>query len=124
MIRLELFVSSLWRSVEFYTSLFQFRVIQTQGADYVALVRPGATLSLVPVEKHQRHSYFAPHLTTARLGVGVEIVLEVENVTDWWHRFQEAGHPTLTELREQPWGAIDFRVSDPDSYYWRITSRT
>jgi hypothetical protein len=26
-------------------------------------------------------------------------------------------------LKEQPWGAEDFRIVDPDGYYWRITTK-
>jgi uncharacterized glyoxalase superfamily protein PhnB len=33
------------------------------------------------------------------------------------------GWPRSAELRRQPWGLTDFRLLDPDGYYWRVTSR-
>jgi hypothetical protein len=32
--------------------------------------------------------------------------------------------PRAAELTRRPWGLTDFRVMDPDGYYWRVTSRT
>jgi lactoylglutathione lyase len=32
-----------------------------------------------------------------------------------------AGHQVVEPPRDQSWGLRDFRVADPDGYYWRIT---
>ncbi|MBE2225487.1 MAG: hypothetical protein IAF02_28385 [Anaerolineae bacterium] len=34
-----------------------------------------------------------------------------------------ANWPLSGELQHQPWGLTDFRMLDPDGYYWRITTR-
>jgi lactoylglutathione lyase len=26
-------------------------------------------------------------------------------------------------IAERPWGLRDFRLADPDGYYWRVTTR-
>jgi len=56
-------------------------------------------------------------------GLGVEIVLEVDDVLAMCQHVASQGRPLAAELKHQPWGLTDFRVSDPDGYYWRVTSR-
>jgi len=54
--------------------------------------------------------------------VGVEIVLEVDDVEGWHARVGASGYPILESLQDRPWGLRDFRIADPDGYYLRITS--
>ena len=56
-------------------------------------------------------------------GRGVEIVLEVEDVEAVYRHVVSQRWPRSAELTRQPWGLTDFRVLDPDGYYWRVTSR-
>jgi lactoylglutathione lyase len=58
-----------------------------------------------------------------RPGRGVEIVLEVDDIEAMYRHVLSEKWPRSAELTRQPWGLTDFRVSDPDGYYWRITSR-
>jgi predicted ester cyclase len=58
-----------------------------------------------------------------RRGLGVEIVIEVDDVERCQERVAASGHPILEPLQDRPWGLRDFRISDPDGYYLRITSR-
>jgi uncharacterized glyoxalase superfamily protein PhnB len=53
----------------------------------------------------------------------VEIVLEVDDVDGWRDRVAASGHPIFEPLQDRPWGLRDFRISDLDGYYLRITSR-
>lgn len=53
--------------------------------------------------------------------VGVELVLEVTDVQAERNHVA-AGWTAVEELVERPWGLSDFRLLDPDGYYWRITS--
>jgi lactoylglutathione lyase len=53
----------------------------------------------------------------------VEIVIEVDGVEWWRDRVAASGHTILAPLQDRPWGLRDFRISDPDGYYLRITSR-
>ncbi|RLL48477.1 hypothetical protein D8M04_04255 [Oceanobacillus piezotolerans] len=57
-----------------------------------------------------------------KIGLGVEIVLEVEDVNDVYNKVVAKGYPIHTELTKRPWGMNDFRIMDPDGYYLRITS--
>ena len=51
------------------------------------------------------------------------VALEVGDVDGCQERVADSGHPILEPLRERPWGLRDFRISDPDGYYLRVTSR-
>jgi uncharacterized glyoxalase superfamily protein PhnB len=53
--------------------------------------------------------------------VGVELVVEVEDLDDALARVQAAEWPIDEELTTRPWGLRDFRLLDPSGYYWRIT---
>lgn len=57
-----------------------------------------------------------------QIGLGVEIVLEVEDIDDVYNKVVAKGYPIQTDLTKRPWGLIDFRIIDPDGYYLRITS--
>jgi lactoylglutathione lyase len=58
-----------------------------------------------------------------RLGGGVEIVLEVDDIDAMYRHVVAQGSPRSAELMRRRWGLTDFRVTDPDGYYWRVTSR-
>ena len=75
------------------------------------------------VKLSEEGHYLGREIATLRRGLGVEIVLEVDDVDGWRDRVAASGHPILEPLRDRPWGLRDFRISDPDGYYPRITSR-
>ena len=54
--------------------------------------------------------------------VGVELVLEVDDLDVDRARVDAAGWPVTEDITERPWGLRDFRLLDPDGYYWRITT--
>ena len=56
-------------------------------------------------------------------GRGIELVLEVDDVTAMCEQVMEQEWPLASPLTPRPWGLTDFRILDPDGYYWRITSR-
>jgi lactoylglutathione lyase len=49
----------------------------------------------------------------------VEIVLDVPDAA--LEAVERAGHELVEPLSDRPWGLRDFRVTDPDGYYLRIT---
>jgi len=51
-------------------------------------------------------------------------VLEVEDLEADRARVAAAGWPVAEEITPRPWGLRDFRLLDPDGYYWRVTTRT
>jgi lactoylglutathione lyase len=55
--------------------------------------------------------------------VGVEVVLEVDDVAGERDQVVAAGWRLDEELQDRPWGLTDFRLVDPVGYYLRITNR-
>jgi len=56
-----------------------------------------------------------------RSGLGVELVVVVEDVAALHARAVASGQADISALVAQPWGLTDFRVVDPDGYYIRVT---
>ena len=52
----------------------------------------------------------------------MEIVLEVEDLGDALEAVRAAGHAVVEPIRARPWGLEDFRLTDPDGYYIRVTT--
>ncbi len=52
----------------------------------------------------------------ATRGLGVEIVLEVDDVHVMYENAQSHGYPIEEPLQKRPWGLTDFRLVDPDGY--------
>lgn len=74
----------------------------------------------LPSEHHFRPAHFA-----GPRGVGVEIVIEVDDVDMAFSRAREAAVACggqVEPLATRPWGQTDFRLIDPDGYYIRVTS--
>ena len=122
-LRLELFVSSMQKSIDFYTHVLGFEQVRGEP-DYVP-VRSGSVLvALGPAAGLPKKHHFNPEVQNSRRGLGVEIVLEVSDVKSFFEKVKATGYKgILSPLRKQSWGATDFRIADPDGYYLRITSR-
>jgi lactoylglutathione lyase len=122
-LRVELFVEDVERSVAFYRRVLGFAEEPHSGdRRYVALRRGEARLGIGAVEALPE-DHPVRWRSSERLGLGVEIVLEIPDLEAAYHHARAAGHPLATELVRQPWGLLDFRLHDPDGYYLRITEQ-
>lgn len=123
-LRLELFVRDPDRSLTFYEQALGFVLDlrrEPPSDDYIPIRHGAVRLALSSLGQLPPSHYFTPR-GEARVGVGVEIVLEVERLQDYEQRAQGADAIVEpTQLR--PWGLLDFRVVDPDGYYIRVTER-
>jgi lactoylglutathione lyase len=121
-LRLELFVSDLRASLEFYGRVLGFEKEAERPGGYTPLARGTARLAL-----NLRGDLDDDHpirlAARDRPGRGVEIVLEVDDVEAMYRHVVAERWRRSAELRPQPWGLTDFRLVDPDGYYWRVTSR-
>ena len=123
-LRLELFVEDMEAAIAFYTRVLAFEVVRLEPGGYASLRLGDIILGIGPVAKlPEEGGYFGRDILAQRRGVGVEIVLEVDDVDGWRDRVAASGHPIFEPLQDRPWGLRDFRISDPDGYYLRITSR-
>ena len=122
-LRLELFVADVERAIRFYREVLGFALLRREP-DYASLGQGDVVLGLDPVAKlPAAEGYFTRSRLAQGRGLGVEIVLEVDDVGAAYDAVRERGHPVLKPLRDRPWGLTDFRIADPDGYYLRITSR-
>ena len=117
-LRLELFVSDCSRSAAFYINALGFEVIRHDESGYVSLRRGGAVIGLNAVERLAADHPLRP-APGDRIGLGVEIVLMVDDVATAHAGAASISSPSPITL--QPWGLTDFRVRDPDGYYIRVT---
>lgn len=111
-------------SIAFYTRVLAFEVARHEPGDYPSLRWGSVILGIGPVSKLPEESgYFGRDISAYHRDLGVEIVLEVDGLDGWRDRVAASGHPILEPLQERPWGLRNFRISDPDGYYLRITSQ-
>jgi lactoylglutathione lyase len=125
-LRFELFVDDVGTSVRFYGATLGLVPPDNWSPDGYVPLRAGALTvgvqnrTTLPVEHH-----FSPaHLAGPR-GVGVEIVVEVDDVERAYALASpeaERHGGRIEPLGERPWGTRDFRLVDPDGYYVRVTS--
>ncbi|MEF0938917.1 VOC family protein [Rhizobium sp. BR 362] len=120
-LRLELFVKAPETSLDFYRRVLGFEVQGSASAEYTMLTNGDAVIAI-----NSRSVLSSDHPlrveTGERAGIGVEIVLSVDDVEDAYRIAKASGWP-VSDLALQPWGLRDFRLSDPDGYYVRVTSR-
>jgi catechol 2,3-dioxygenase-like lactoylglutathione lyase family enzyme len=119
-------VDDVERSVAFYAAVLglqppagydpQGYVPVSAGKVRIGLQRRGA----LPAEHHFRPAHFA-----GPRGVGVEIVIEVDDIDAVFAGATDAALACggqIEPLAMRPWGQTDFRLIDPDGYYVRVTS--
>ena len=116
-LRCEIFPDDLDATVAFYVDVLGFELRRDErysDPPYVALQRGEARVGAAARPRVA--------VTARRPPTGVELVLEVEDVHADFARVTATGWPVDEDLADQPWGLPDFRVVDPNGYYWRLTS--
>jgi lactoylglutathione lyase len=121
-LRLELFVTDMEKSIDFYTKVLGFERLKG-SLNYVPVRSGSVVIGLGPAKGLPKDHHFNPEVQSARRGLGAELVLEVDDIEAYFQKVKDSGHKILSPLRKRPWGATDFRIADPDGYYLRITSR-
>ena len=120
-LQVNLAVKDLQVSAAFYTETFGFKELSNDPG-YILLQRNELVLGLKTDELLWYPDPGEQPVESLTRGVGVELVLEITDVSPFHAKMQQAGVAIHEPLKEQPWGATDFRMLDPDGYYWRITS--
>jgi lactoylglutathione lyase len=125
-LRFELFVEDVERSVAFYAAVLGLR--PAAGYDPQGYVPVSAGRVHIGLQRHTALSaehHFRPAHFAGPRGVGVEIVIEVDDVHAAFTRARDAAvnlSGQVEPLAARPWGQTDFRLIDPDGYYVRVTS--
>jgi predicted enzyme related to lactoylglutathione lyase len=123
-LRLELFSSNVEQSVNFYSKILNFSIEgDSINQSYQQVINGSVILGIGPEAKLPEDHFLKLKESDSRRGIGVEIVLEVDDVLSIYQRVMQSGYPIHTEINDRPWGLTDFRLIDPDGYYIRVTSR-
>jgi uncharacterized glyoxalase superfamily protein PhnB len=117
-----LYVDDIVKTVDFYVDIVGAEVRQlhqeTPGGPYtLAILRVGNfTLMLHPQAEH------AEEFLNQRLGVGIHLQLQVENVDAFFqHCLDEGAMLSVSgEPVDQTWGWREFALKDPDGYVWSV----
>jgi lactoylglutathione lyase len=117
--RFEIFPQDLDAIVDFYARVLSFSITKDQRGDPEAYV--GLSRGEVHIGAARRSGPISP--AGRRPPIGVELVLEVDDIAAERDRVVAAGWPLEEDLQDRPWGLTDFRILDPAGYYLRITSR-
>jgi len=117
---LELFVKDIETSMDFYQNTLKLELKEKRK--YAAEFRFKNAIILLS-EEHilPEDHYFDKDSLKGRKGVGTELILKVENVYLYYQHVIDSKYPILETLRKRPWGNRDFRITDPDGYYIRIS---
>jgi lactoylglutathione lyase len=125
-VRFELFVDDVERAVEFYDAVLGLR--PSPGYDPRGYVPVNAGSVRIGLQRHDalgaEHHFRPSHFAGPR-GVGVEIVIEVDDIHAAFARARDTAlgrGGQIEPLAARPWGQTDFRLVDPDGYYIRVTS--
>ena len=121
-LRLELFTDDLPTSLDFYRRVLGFEKGAEHPDGYTPLAK-GAVRIALNLRSDLDEGRPIRRTAHEQPGQGVEIVLEVDDIESMYQHVVSEKWPRSAELGHQPWGLTDFRVLDPDGYYWRVTSR-
>ncbi len=118
-LRFEIFPDDLDVIVDFYTRVLRFHLTVDRRDEpdaYVSLRRGSVCIGAL-------RSAALNARAARRPPVGVELVLEVDDIAGERDRVVTAGWPLEDDLQTRPWGLTDFRILDPAGYYLRLTDR-
>lgn len=123
-LRIELFVADVAASADFYRRVLGFAVERQEGG-YASVRNGDVLLGLAAIDDLPPEAPAGPSQGSVRRGrgAGVEIVLEVDDLAACHEAVLTAGQTLSAPLSERPWGLTDFRLTDPDGYYIRVTDR-
>jgi lactoylglutathione lyase len=114
--KFELFVTDVEESTRFYTAL-GFAIAHQQPGGYTTLACGSTVVALSPVPGWLplRWLGFLRHPP-----LGTEIVFYSDRLDELHSELEEAGYDP-GDIALQPWGDRDFRVTDYDGYYIRVS---
>lgn len=123
---LELQVPDFTKVKEFYSQL-GFRVVWERKPEgfkgYLVIKMEDNILCFwAGNDKVYEQSYFKKFPKDAPRGNGVELVLMVKDLEQYYLEVKSKVE-VFEELQDRPWGLRDFRIVDPFGFYLRFTTR-
>lgn len=118
----EFSVENLERSRDFYVNVLGFTISRQKEDGFTELRQGSAVLALNCLTSLNDDHPTRPRIGE-RIGRGVEIVLITENLEAAYEQVLASEWPVSTPITNPPWGMTDFRLTDPDGCYIRVTAR-
>ena len=120
---IELHVHDFDKVRDFY-GILGFKEVSRKHAnnqEYLVMEKQGTIIAFWPGNGRVfEQSHFKQFPKDTPRGYGVEIVIPVDNVFDFYDEIKDLVSIS-SELKERAWGLWDFRIIDPFGYYIRIT---
>jgi len=120
-IKLELFVTDIESSQNFYTRALGFELKRQEQGGYTALRNENVQIDL-QLESHVEDEHPLNRNQGQPIGFGTEIVLTVSDINKAYELAKGSGFEIARPIRDSPWGSTDFRMLDPDGRYLRIST--
>ena len=121
--QVELFTDDLDATVEFWKR-FGFEqawsVDDRAGATYCVMSRNTEALRIRFRQGGLAGHEFFGNVPKGQPGLGVELVVQVTDIDAAWSTWSGTGS-VVAPLKLRAWGLKDFRLTDPNGYYVRIT---
>lgn len=119
----EFFVRDLDASLRFYEGL-GFIIVRRDA--HFAVVALGGALVLLAMEEAVPGEHAAaavrPWLASGPRGVGVNVLVMVDDVDAMYRRAREIGATIFWEIADRYYGLRDFILADPDGFLLRFAS--
>src|SRR5262245_62767040 len=90
-LRLELFVTNMEKSIDFYTKVLGFDRMEGEPT-YVPVRSGSVVIGLGPAATLPKQHHFNPDVQKDRRGLGTEIVLEVDDVASYFEKVKSSGY--------------------------------
>lgn len=123
-ILLELHIPDFEKAKDFYGKL-GFEVVWERKPEekkgYLVIKRGDSILCFWPGNEFvKEQDYFSQFSPDTKRGFGVEIVIMVENIDEFYDNAKQFAK-VVEKLEVKPWGLKDFRIEDPFGFYIRFT---
>jgi uncharacterized glyoxalase superfamily protein PhnB len=116
-----LYVKDVRRSLEFYNEVVGAEIVQVHPVENAPLSLAILRLDSFIIMLHAQEAH-AEEFADTRLGVGIHLQLQVEDVDAFYQNCLDQGAMLSVsgEPADQDWGWREFALRDPDGFIWSI----
>lgn len=120
--RVELYVKDIEKSLHFYQHVLGLELFGRN--ERCGRFNYDCFSLLVTSEKVlDEHHYFNQEGKSEKKGNGFELIIVVDSLEKVYEKCVEQQYPIQVDVETYPWGMRGFKVTDPDGYFLRITSK-
>jgi lactoylglutathione lyase len=121
-VRFEVFPADLEKRIAFYTNVLRFIIVRKK--DGYAYFRRDSIFIGADQSHFEQGALQGADRTSRKPPTGVEVVIEVDELEAERNWVVEKGWVLDADIKLQDWGLRDFRITDPDGFYLRITEHS